>query len=286
MALPRHTGRPRFGLFLLILASGTLLSLDARDFGPVETLKDGIAAVVSPVRSVGDSLFSPIGDAWSDIGGNADLESENERLRGQIAQLLEDRVDNVGAAQELTELRSMLGLEGTGGFDIVVAEVTAGSVSNFDPYVLEIDKGTADGIRDGMPVRVNEGMIGRVEDTRGGSARVRLITDPDVHIGVLVLGTNEIGIVRGTGRDHPLRVTDSIPVGANVRIGDTLVTSGLDRSPYPEGLVVGMVSAIEVDQVSLDQHLVVVPTADLTQLHFVAVLLYEPDAEDSEDGSS
>ncbi len=286
MALPRHTGRSRFSLFLLILASITLLSLDARDFGPVERLKDGMAAVVSPFRSVGDTVFGPVGDAWTSVRNRGELEAENDRLRSQLADLLNERVADANAAQELEELRAMLGLSGTGGYETVVAEVTAGSVSNFDPYVLEIDKGSRDGIRDGMPVIVAEGLVGRIEDARGGSARVRLISDPDVYVGVLVAGTTEVGIVHGTGAGEPLRVTDSIRIQAEVGIGDILVTSGLDRSPYPEGLVVGLVTAVEINEAGLDKQLVVAPTAQLDQLHFVAVVIYDPDATDSAGGTS
>lgn len=279
MALPRHTGRSRFTLFVLVLTSITLLSLDARDFGPVEGLKNGTATVLSPFRSIGDTVFSPVGDAWSSVTSRGDLEAENERLRIRLDELLATRVANASAAEELAELREMLELRGILGHDTVAAEVTAGSVSNFDPYVLEIDKGTGDGVQDGMPVIVDGGMVGRVEDALRGSARVRLITDPDVNIGVLVVGTDEIGIVAGTGEDAPLRVTDSIPVGADVEVGDILVTSGLDRSPYPEGLTIGLVTAVEIDEAGLEKELVVEPTARLDRLDFVTVVLYDPDAE-------
>ena len=68
---------------MLFLTSVTLLTLDARDFAPVERLKDGVAAVVSPFRGLGDRAFSPIGDAWTAIGENDELEAELERLRGR-----------------------------------------------------------------------------------------------------------------------------------------------------------------------------------------------------------
>ena len=50
MAAPRRTGRSRFPLFVLFLTSVTLLTLDARDFGPVERLKDGVAAIYSIIK--------------------------------------------------------------------------------------------------------------------------------------------------------------------------------------------------------------------------------------------
>ena len=93
MAAPRRSGRSRFSLFILVLLSATLLTLDARDFGPVEELKDGIAAVVSPFRSVGDAAFSPVGNAWENFSNSDDLEAENERLRQEIEELFADQIE-------------------------------------------------------------------------------------------------------------------------------------------------------------------------------------------------
>lgn len=285
MALPRHSGRSRFPLVVLLLAAVTLLSLDARDFGPVESLKSGVATALSPFRSIGNTVFGPVGDAWQSISDSDDLEAENEQLRDQIDQLLKERIENVGAAEDLEQLRAQLDLRGTGGFDTVVAEVTAGSVSNFDPYVIEIDKGSADGVEELMPVITAGGLVGRIEDVRSNGARVRLITDPGLQIGVVVVGSDEIGIAAGTGEDKPLRVIDGVPVGAEVDVGDLLMTSGLDRSPYPEGLAVGTVAEVEVDQVALEKELVVEPSAQMTRLLFVTVVLYDPDAPAEDAGS-
>ena len=59
---------------------------------------------------------------------------------------------------------------------------------------------------------------------------------------------------------------------------DLLVTSGLDRSPYPEGLPIGQVTEVEVDEVALEKELIVTPSAQFDRLLFVSVVLYDPDA--------
>ena len=62
---------------------------------------------------------------------------------------------------------------------------------------------------------------------------MRLITDPNVNVGVLAVGTNEIGILSGGGVGQPLKVSDGIPVSTDVEIGSIMVTSGSKEAPIP-----------------------------------------------------
>lgn len=280
MAAPRRSGRSRFPIFVLLLASVTLLTLDARDFGPVETLKDGVSAVLRPIRTVGDTAFSPIGNAWDNFSSADDLEAENEQLRAEVEELRANQIRDTGAADELAQLRAQLDLADTVSYDTVVADVTARSISNFDLLAFEINRGAADGVRDGMPVISVGGLIGRVEDTRQRTARVRLISDTSVNVGVVVVGADEPGIMAGQGDGELLRIgNNTIPVDAEVAVGDVVVTSGGDRSPYPPGLPVGTVAEIEVDEASLEKVLYVEPSASLQRYEFVTVVLFDPEAE-------
>ena len=277
MAAPRRSGRSRFSLFILLLASVTLLTLDARDFGPVERLKDGVAAVVSPLRSLGNTVFSPVGNAWENFSNSDDLEAENRRLRQEVEELRASQIDDEGAAERLEALQTELGLRDTIDFDTVVAEVTAGSISNFDQLVFEINRGSSDGVRDGMPVVTTGGLIGKIEDTGQRTARVRLISDSKVQVGVLVVGPDEPGIMAGKGDgEQPEVGNGTIPVHAEVSLGDAVVTLGGERSAYPRGLPVGTVAEINVDERSLEQVLRVQPSASLSRFEFVTVVLYDP----------
>lgn len=286
MAAPRHSGRSRFPLAILLLISVTLLTLDARDFGPVERLKDGVAAVMSPFRSLGDTVFGPVGDAWTSIGEADDLREENELLRQQVEEFQAREISDVGAAEELEELRRLVGLDAAIGFTTVTAEVTAGSVSNFDPFVLEINRGSSHGVAENQPVLSGQSLVGRVDEARRGSARVRLLSDPDVGVGVQVVGKDEVGILRGQGEGELLIVDAGIEVGADVEVGDLIVTSGLGRSLYPENLAIGTVVEVRVDEVNLELDLLVQPTASLERFTFVSVVQFDADAvanDDAED---
>ena len=276
MALPRRRSGSRFTLAILLLSSVTLISLDARGYEPLTNLRKAATAVIQPFRNLASTIFDPIGDAWESLSQGDSLEKENALLRDQLGELLEYRVTTEGAVEELAALRTQLELENLGGQKTVVAEVTAQSVSNFDPYILEIGKGTQSGIRDGMAVISVGGLIGRIEDPGLRSARVRLATDPNVNIGVLVVGTNQVGILTGNGVGQPLRVSDGIPVSADVEKGSILVTSGSERSPYPGGFAVGTILEVLVDEINLEKELIVAPTGQFENLEFVTVVLYQP----------
>ncbi len=276
MALPRRNSGSRFTLAILLLSSVTLISLDARGYEPLTNLRKAATAIVQPFRNIASTIFDPIGDAWESLSNGDTLEKENALLRAQLGELLEYRSTTEGAVEELAALRTQLELKNLGGQETVVAEVTAQSVSNFDPYVLEIGKGTQNGIREGMAVISVGGLIGRIENPGLRSARVRLVTDPNVNVGALVVGTNQVGIITGNGVGQPLRVSDGIPVSADVGIGSVLVTSGSERSPYPGGFAIGTVLEIIVDEINLEKELVVAPTGQIDNLEFVTVILYEP----------
>ncbi|MBB33434.1 MAG: rod shape-determining protein MreC [Acidimicrobiaceae bacterium] len=276
MALPRRSSGSRFTLAILLLSSITLISLDARGYEPLTNLRKAATAVVQPFRNLASTIFDPIGDAWESLSQGDSLEKENALLRDQLGELLEYRVTTEGAVEELAALRTQLELENLGGQKTVVAEVTAQSVSNFDPYIFEIGKGTQSGIREGMAVISVGGLIGRIEDPGLRSARVRLVTDPNVNIGVLVVGTNQVGILTGNGVGQPLLVADGIPVSADVEKGSILVTSGSERSPYPGGFAVGTILEVLVDEINLEKELVVAPTGQFENLEFVTVVLYQP----------
>ena len=235
MVVPQRRSGSRFTLAILLLTSVTLISLDARGYEPLSNLRKAATAVIQPFRNIASTVFDPVADAWESLSEGDTLEKENALLRGQLSELLEYRVTTEGAVEELAALRTQLDLENLGGQETIVAEITARSVSNFDPYIIEIGKGTQNGIRDGMAVVSVGGLIGRIENPGLRSARVRLITDPNVNIGVLAVGTNEVGILSGGGVGQPLRVSDGIPVSAEVEIGSIMVTSGSERSPYPGG---------------------------------------------------
>ena len=132
MALSRRTGRSRFTLVLLILTSVTVLTLDFRGSGTINTLRDGASAVFSPVRSGAERVFGPVGDTWNGVWHYNDVRKENERLRAEIETLQGQQAQQQDASKQLamiSELDKIAQWTTLGGVD---ARVVAGPLTNFE----------------------------------------------------------------------------------------------------------------------------------------------------------
>src|SRR3954466_11485571 len=142
----RRTGRSRFTLLVLVLASITLLTLDFRDTGPVQGLRDGAATVFDPVREATDGITDPIGNAWDGIFGYSDLEDENQRLRRQIDRLKSQEVQAEVANRQVAALKEQLNIRQSSDIDTLAAEVVSGPLTSFDATV-SINRGSGDGVK-------------------------------------------------------------------------------------------------------------------------------------------
>lgn len=277
MPRSRRFGRSRFTLVLLVLASLTVLTLDYRDSGPVQGARDVVGTVFSPFRSVGDAIASPFRNGWNGIFGYDELEDENERLRREIDRLEGERIADEAAREEVEELRRINGLQVPGDIDRVVAEVTSGPLTSFDS-TFEINRGSGDGVRTGMAVVTDAGLVGHVERVQGGRARIRLITDPEFPgVGVQLVESRDVGFATGGGPDGTLEVQEGINPATQVVRGEAVVTSGYDRSSYPGGLPVGTVASVGRTSDQTEQTVVIEPSANLDGLSYVVVLLCDQD---------
>jgi len=280
VATGTRAGRSRVTLVFLLLSSATLLTLDARDFEPLQRAEEALADAISPFRSAADRLFDPVGDAWAGITGYDELEDQNRALREELQKLEGQRILDSDAAIRLESLLDELGLPYVQDIPNVVAEVVSANVGNFDRYSLQVNRGSGDGIRNGMPVITRGGLVGRIDGDPGrGYSQVTLLTDPGFEVGVLVVGTDDVALASGSGHAEPLMVTKGLEVDTEVAVGDQVVTSGVDRSRYPPGIPIGTVARVDFDEARLLQLLTVEPSANPDNLSFVTVLLYDPLAD-------
>lgn len=282
MVAGTRSRRSRVILIFLLLSSVTLLTLDARDFGPLQRTEEILINLLSPLHTGLDDLFDPVGDGWAGITGYDELKDENEALREELQRLRGQQILESDAVTRLEALLAQVQLPYVQDIPNVVAEVVTANVGNFDRYSVQINRGSADGIRNGMPVVTRGGLVGRIDgDPQRGYSRVTLISDPEFEVGVLVVGTDDVALASGGGDAQPLKVHKGLEIETEVVIGGQVVTSGVDRSRYPPGIPVGTVSAIDFDDARLEQLLTVEPSANAYNLSFVTVLLYDPLASDT-----
>ncbi|MCU0273546.1 MAG: rod shape-determining protein MreC [Acidimicrobiales bacterium] len=274
MALPRRGGGSRVTLALLVLVSLTLITLDYQGFGPLERVRDGVNDLVSPIRGGLEDVTSPITDAWHGITDYGNVAAENDALREQVAEL-EGRLAQVEAdAAAYAALLEEVGLVES-DYPTVIARVVGGPTGNFADHTVEIDKGTDAGLQPGMAVATSAGLVGRILRVSAGRSIVQLVSDPDVRWGVRLVDSQDVGIAHGIGDAATVAVSEGIDEDTEVSVGELVVTSGGRSSFFPEDIPVGRVASIEEREGGAGRELRVELLADLDDLAFVTVVLYE-----------
>jgi rod shape-determining protein MreC len=130
-----------------------------------------------------------------------------------------------------------------------------------------------------LPARVNQpvlspdGLVGRVVTVSGPYAKAQLITDHAASVGGMILRTRRQGVVRGGGRGSGGLELDYVPLQADVRPGDRVLTAGID-GVYPRGIPLGTVVSVEQGG-QLFHRVQLAPAVDFGSLDQVYLLDYE-----------
>ena len=125
-----------------------------------------------------------------------------------------------------------------------------------------------------QPVLSADGLVGRVTTATGRYAKVQLVTDRAASVGAMVLRTRRQGVVRGSGRGSGSLELDYVPLQADVRPGDLVLTAGID-GVYPRGIPIGTVLSV-VPGGQLFHKILLAPAVDFGTLDQVYLLDYQP----------
>ncbi len=193
---------------------------------------------------------------------NAELEAEVANLQAQIIELQQQ----MGEYQILSALLDFA--RAYPEYQYVGASVIGRDPSPFVKYI-QINRGSNDGLRRGMPVVTQQGLVGRISQIMASAALVQLITDPGIMINVELEPERIEGILAGsiTG-DVGL---DFIPQEATVEPGDLVLTSGLGGN-FPPNILIGQVTSVRSQDYDLYQSASVQPVVDFEKIEIVLVI--------------
>lgn len=206
---------------------------------------------------------------WLDTAARIRAEDEAERRRRiEVAQLA---TYAARLAEENSQLRRLLGVsDDRTGAPTVLVEVLYETRTQSDQRLI-INQGQHVGIRAGMPLINERGLVGQVVRAGALSAEVALLTDRTVSVPVQVLrnGLRAIAYADATPGKLELRY---VPADAELVAGDLLVTSGLGGWFAP-GVPVARVEQVEPDPVSGYARVIAQPVAELDHhRHFLVQL--------------
>ncbi len=275
--------RTRIILSILVVASLTFVILDLRGGdGPFSSARAAVSSIIGGIQRGAATIFSPItgSSQWwstqvSQSGQIRELTAENERLNSALVSAENDIV-------RADQLDALLRVASVGRYRVTPAEVIAVGPAQDFAWTVTIDAGSLDGLEEDMTVINGDGLVGRVLKVYNSTATVVLIVDPESSVGGRVAGSQEIGIVSGTGRQNSLEFQLLDPLG-EVNPGDAVVTFGSKGGrPYAPGLPIGEVVDVTGTAGQLARIATVKPFANVSQLSVVGVVV-KPPREDPRD---
>lgn len=215
----------------------------APDGPKVTLLRSWVIGVVTPFERFFHGFGHVVRYGWSDYidlrntrQQNRDLQNEVARLRLEQAQLAEDAVQG-------HRLQELLKFQQSYIASTVPAQVI-GTSGTDQSRVLNIDKGSSDGIRIDQAVITPDGIVGKIREVQGHTAQVLVINDQSSGAGVLLATTRIRAILRGTSTGHI--IINNLTPDSRIKPGEQVLTSGGDQI-YPRGLPVGTIESIVPD---------------------------------------
>jgi rod shape-determining protein MreC len=225
--------------------------------------------VAAPVQKVVAVPFEAVRGTFSRYIALVDTQSENTRLRARVGSLeeanlqLREALVASGRLQRIAEMRERYEIP------MLPAELVGADVSPWFRSVL-VDRGRDRGVRSGMPVISEQGLVGLVTATSVRSAKTTLVLDRQTAIDGVIQRSRARGIVRGEGSDE--LSFEFVARGSDVQVDDQVITSGLD-GVYPKGLLIGTVDSVSEEGAQLIRTATIRPAVDFGRLEQVFVML-------------
>lgn len=222
-------------------------------------IRDSISLLSTPIMYAVNSPFQLFDKMSQGIATHQELITENEKLHAQQLLLMGQVQKLQSLQQENNQLLALLKSPvSTKGERLLAAQVLA---LHIEPFIDEIilDKGRNDGAYIGQPVVDANGIMGQIIQTGPWTSRLLLISDPRSAVPVRNNRTGLYGIVVGQG-DQQYLVWKNVPVTADVKINDSLVSSGLGGH-YPAGYPIGKVISVKHDPDNQFESIIVSPAA-------------------------
>jgi hypothetical protein len=113
------------------------------------------------------------------------------------------------------------------------------------PVEIVLDKGALDGLGYGDPILAHGDLAGRLMTVRPGSAAAITVFHSLFRTGVMDARSGVLGVMSG----GPRVTLEYVPLWADVRPGDSLITSGLGGMILP-GLPVGEIASVDTSRTS------------------------------------
>ena len=239
----------------------------------------------APISAIGGFVVVPLQEGISKAGSwlsnrseelveIRSLLKENEELKAQVDELTMENIRLQQDRYELTNLRELYNLDAQyEEYDKVGARIIAKDTGNWF-HSFTIDKGYNDGLTIDMNVMAGSGLVGRIIAVGPNWSKVLSIIADNSNTSGMVLSTSDNLIVTGNLElyaDGVISFEKLVDSADRVVEGDKIVTANVSDKYLP-GILIGYISAINVDANNLTKSGLITPAVDFEHLEEVLVI--------------
>lgn len=276
-----NNNKKKYIIISIILILAIMVGITARSVRDDRNLNFFEKAIKDGITFISKILYTPIDFVKDKIELEKeknyiykkykDFESDSQKTDYYLATIneLEQEIDEL---KELLDLNSMLS-----EYTCINATVTNRNVGYWYNS-LTIDKGSHDGIKEGMAVIVNEGLIGRVIKVSTYSSTVKLLTTEElsnkISVKINIDGKSVYGLLSSYDIDKNVYIIEGISDSDKIAENSYVTTTGLSEM-FPSGILIGTVKTVTVDNYDLTKVVEVTPAVDFNDIMAVTVLKRE-----------
>ena len=258
-----------FYVLVVFILTSVFFGVKSRHQQLFSAAEQGIMTLAYPFQKAADLAIDSCNSIIDNYVSLIHVNRENQTLKNRIANLERQLIAREESQRQKLQLRKLLNFQEEHHLPAhaTIANVIGRDASGFSRLIF-IDHGSRDLIKIHDPALTPGGIVGQVIMASPFSAKIMLITDSHSSCDVLVQRTRERGILQGDNQE--LCRLSYLMRSADIQIGDTIITSGMD-GVYPKGIPVGTIVSVDRENDSLCQRITVQPFANLNGLEEIIV---------------
>ncbi|MDB6096586.1 MAG: rod shape-determining protein MreC [Francisellaceae bacterium] len=269
---PIFAAEPIYGfrfIFVLVL-SIALMAID-HHYHYLPSIRSNFTKIIVPIQKLSNLPGQSLANLSHYLSSYTFLQKENIRLNQQQLVLNAQLQKLMALESENIRLRALLQSSPK-----IKESFTSAELIQIDPdpfsHIIVLNKGKTDGVFIGQPLIDANGIMGKIIEVENDTSRAMLITDTAHALPIENLRNGMRAIAVGVGNINRLEL-QHVPLTADIKEGDELVTSGLGGK-YPMGLPVGTVDKVIYTKGAAFSKIWIKPKAHLEQSK--QVLLIQP----------
>ena len=263
----------QFKIILAVFCAVVVLTTSFAVIGRRMSPQTDIASAISaPFKSLFENVSAVVVDFFNNYNNGSQLSLENSELKSEIDTLNQKIADYEEMLEQNNFYKEYLGIKDNNP-DFTFCDAAVISRDNNDVFGgFTINKGSLSNIQKYDPVISSSGIVGYVTEVGLTSCKVTTILSPDLTLGALDNRTHDSGIITGnlSLAENGFCRFSNLARSCTVAVGDYIITSG--EGIFPEGLLIGLVNNIGVDESNNSIYAEVKPFSEISELRSVMVI--------------